>query len=239
MASVVFVAPFFGSSEIPRRVKVAIAFFLSLTVMNQVDYKAVEYANILEYSGLVLKEAITGIIIGLGSRLCLYIFNFSGNMLDMEIGFSMVQEMDPTTNVNSTITSNFYMYIFMLLFLVSDMHYFIIDAMMDSYQLVPIGGAKFSVDLYHIMVTFITNYFVIGFRIVLPIFCCMLVINIVLGILAKIAPQMNMFVVGMQLKVFVGLVLLFLTMQLFAGAADFLFDEMHTFTKYFVRAMAA
>lgn len=73
VASVVFVAPFFGSSEIPRRVKVAIAFFLSLTVMNQVDYKAVEYANILEYSGLVLKEAITGIIIGLGSRLCLYI----------------------------------------------------------------------------------------------------------------------------------------------------------------------
>ena len=113
----------------------------------------------------------------------------------------------------------------MLLFLVSDMHYFIIDAMMDSYQLVPIGGAKFSVDLYHIMVTFITNYFVIGFRIVLPIFCCMLVIN--------------MFVVGMQLKVFVGIVLLFLTMQLFAGAADFLFDEMHTFTKYFVQAMAA
>ena len=239
VASVVFVAPFLGSSEIPRRVKVAIAFFLSLTVMNQVDYKAVEYANILEYSGLVLKEAITGIIIGLGSRLCLYIFNFSGNMLDMEIGFSMVQEMDPTTNVNSTITSNFYMYIFMLLFLVSDMHYFIIDAMKDSYQLVPIGSAKFSVDLYHIMVTFITNYFVIGFRIVLPIFCCMLVINIVLGILAKIAPQMNMFVVGMQLKVFVGLVLLFLTMQLFAGAADFLFDEMHTFTKYFVQAMAA
>ena len=80
VASVVFVAPFFGPSEIPRRVKVAIAFFLSLTVMNQVDYKAVEYANILEYSGLVLKEAITGIIIGLGSRLCLYIFNFSGNL---------------------------------------------------------------------------------------------------------------------------------------------------------------
>ena len=75
VASVVFVAPFFGSSEIPRRVKVAIAFFLSLTVMNQVDYKAVEYANILEYSGLVLKEAITGIIIGLGSRLCLYILS--------------------------------------------------------------------------------------------------------------------------------------------------------------------
>jgi len=95
VASVVFVAPFFGSSEIPRRVKVAIAFFLSLTVMNQVDYKAVEYANILEYSGLVLKEAITGIIIGLGSRLCLYIFNFSGKCeLDLP-GLTESAELTP------------------------------------------------------------------------------------------------------------------------------------------------
>ena len=83
------------------------------------------------------------------------------------------------------------------------------------------------------------DIFVLGFRIFLPIFACIMILNCVLGIMAKVAPQMNMFVVGMQLKVFVGLVLLFLTMQLFAGAADFLFDEMHTFTKYFVQAMAA
>ena len=123
----------------------------------------------------------------------------------------------------------------MLFFLVSDMHYFIIDALYDSYQLIPIGGAKFSGNLYTIMITYITDYFIIGFRIILPIFACILVINIILGILAKIAPQMNMFVIGMQLKILVGLFLVFVTLQLFAGVSDFLFQEMQKMTQYFIQ----
>ena len=72
----------------------------------------------------------------------------------------------------------------------------------------------------------ITDYFVIGFRIFLPVFSCILVINIVLGILARIAPQMNMFVIGMQLKIFVGLVVLYFVMNLLPGLCDFIFQEM-------------
>lgn len=238
VTAIVVVAPFFGSNDYPRRIKGAIAFFFTLIVMQRIDYTAVEYGTIFGYATLVLKEAITGILIGLGSRLCLYILNFSGHMVDMEIGFAMVQEMDPTTQVHSTVTSNFFSYVFMLFFIVSDMHYFVIDALFDSYELIPMGGAKFTMDLYSIMVTYAVSYFVIGFRIILPIFCCILVINIVLGILARIAPQMNMFVVGMQLKVFVGLFLVFISLQMFAGAADFIFEEMHTLTKYFVQSMA-
>ena len=83
----------------------------------------------------------------------------------------------------------------------------------------------------------IADYFIIGFRIILPVFCCILVINIVLGILAKIAPQMNMFVIGMQLKIIVGLFLIFLTLQLFGNVADYMFDEMHNLTKYFIQNM--
>lgn len=239
VTAIVFVTPFFGATEIPRRLKAIIAFFFTLIIMNTIDYTAVQYETTLGYASLVLKEAITGILIGLGSRLCLYILNFSGHMVDMEIGFSMVQEMDPTTNVNSTVTANLYSYAFMLFFLVSDMHYFIVDALFDSYKLIPIGEASFHANLYNIMLSYIVSFFVIGFRIILPIFCCILVINIILGILAKIAPQMNMFVVGMQLKVMVGLFLLFITFQLFAGVADFLFEEMHTLTNNFIQSMAS
>ncbi|MCH5268032.1 MAG: flagellar biosynthetic protein FliR [Lachnospiraceae bacterium] len=239
VTAIVYVAPFFGSQEFPRRLKAIIAFFFTLIVMHGIDYTALEYSSIFSYASFVLKEAITGLLIGLGSRLCLYILNFSGHMVDMEIGFSMVQEMDPTTSINSTVTANFFSYIFMLFFVVSDMHYFIIDAMFDSYELIPMGGAKFTMDLYSIIVSYIVSYFVIGFRIILPIFCCILVINIVLGILAKIAPQMNMFVIGLQLKLFVGLFLIYITLQLFAGVADFLFEEMHTLTKYFIQSMAS
>lgn len=238
VASVILVAPFFSSSEIPRKVKAAIVFFLSLILMNTIDYHSVSYEGMIGYSMLVMKEAITGLLIGIGAGFCQYILSFSGHMIDMEIGFSMVQEMDPTTNVTSTVTSNFYMYVFILMFIVSDMHYYIIDALCDSYQLIPIGGADLSGNLYTIMITYITDYFIIGFRIILPIFSCILVINIVLGILAKIAPQMNMFVIGMQLKIFVGLFLIYITMQLFAGVTDFLFEEMQKLTKAFMQSMA-
>lgn len=238
IASIIFIVPVFGNSNIPIRVKAAISMFLSLIVMNLVDYTAVSYEGVLGYSILVVKEAITGTLIGMGSGICLYILNFSGHMMDMEIGFAMAMELDPTTKVQTTISSVLFTNLFMLMFIASDMHYFIIDAMFDSYQLIPIGGAKFSPSLYQIFVKYVSDYFVIGFRIILPVFACTLLLNVILGILAKVAPQMNMFVVGMQLKVFVGLALLFVLMSLLPGITDFLFDEMQMLTKLFIQAMA-
>lgn len=238
ISAIITVAPFFNQSTVPRRTKLFLSFFLSLIVMNLVDYTAVSYDGMIGYSILIVKEGITGVLIGLGSSLCLYILNFSGHMVDMEIGFAMAMEMDPTTQVQTTITSTFFMAIFMLMFLASDMHYFVIDALFDSYQLVPIGGAKISPSLYQIFIKYITDYFLIGFRIILPIFTCILILNVVLGILAKVAPQMNMFVVGMQAKVFAGLFLLFVLMSLFPGVVDFLFEEMQLLTKYFTQSMA-
>lgn len=238
ISAIVFIAPFFNSTNIPRKVKVGISVFLTLIVMNLIDYTAVSYDGVLGYSILVVKEAVTGLLIGLGAGLCMYILNFSGHMVDMEIGFAMAMEMDPTTQVQTTITSTLFTAVFMLIFLVSDMHYFIVDALFDSYQLIPIGDAKFQPSLYEIFVKYITDYFIIGFRIILPVFSCILVVNVVLGILAKIAPQMNMFVVGMQIKVFAGLALLFILMSFFPGVVDFIFDEMQLLTRYFMQSMA-
>lgn len=238
IASIIFVVPFFGDKSVPIRVKAAISVFLSLIVMNLVDFTAVSYEGVLGYSILVVKEAITGTLIGIGSGICIYILNFSGHMVDMEIGFAMAMEFDPTTQVQTTISSVLFTDLFMLMFIASDMHYFIIDALFDSYELIPVGGAKFSPSLYQVFVKFVTDYFVIGFRIILPIFACTLLLNVILGILAKVAPQMNMFVIGMQLKVFVGLTLLFLLMPLFPGITDFLFDEMQMLTKLFMQAIA-
>jgi flagellar biosynthetic protein FliR len=238
VSAIILVAPFFSQSNIPRKVKAGVSFFLSLVVMNLVDYTAVSYTGMLGYSILILKEGITGLLIGLGAGICTYILSFAGHMIDMEIGFSMAMEMDPMTSVQTTITSTLFTALFMLFFLASDMHYFVIDALIDSYELIPIGEATFSASLYQIFVKFVTDYFVIGFRIILPVFSCILIINVVLGILAKIAPQMNMFVIGMQVKVFAGLALLFILMSLFPGIVDFLFDEMQLLTKYFMQSMA-
>jgi flagellar biosynthetic protein FliR len=234
-----FTAPFFNSNMFPRLAKLGLSFFFSLVAINLVDYSALQYDGIMGYAALVLKEAITGAMIGFASGMCMYILNFSGHMIDMEIGFSMAQELDPATNVQSTISANLFSQMFLIIFVLSDMHYFVIDAIYDSYEMIPVGGANLSADFVSIMGTYIADYFIIGFRIILPVFSCILIINVVLGILAKVAPQMNMFVIGMQLKVFVGLFLLFMLMEFLPNIVDFLFQEMQELTKLFVNALAS
>lgn len=238
ISMIFFIVPFFGNVNIPVRIKIALSFFLSLIIMNSVDYSAVSYQGMLGYSILIAQEAVTGLLIGIGSGFTLYILNFSGHMLDMEIGFSMAMEMDPTTQVQTTISATFLTAVFMLMFIASDMHYFLIDAVVDSYKVIPIGEGIVLPNLYKIFVQYVIDYFVIGFRIILPVFACILVINVILGILARIAPQMNMFVFGMQLKVFAGLSLIFILMNFLPGITDFLFNEMQTLTKLFMLSLA-
>jgi flagellar biosynthetic protein FliR len=219
--------------------KLGMSVFFSLVAVNLLDFSALQYDGILGYATLVLQEAVTGAMIGFASGMCLYILNFSGHMIDMEIGFSMAMEFDPATNVQSTISSNLFSQLFLVIFVLSDMHYFVIDAIYDSYQMIPIGGANLGGDFMSIMGKYITDYFIIGFRIILPVFSCILIINVVLGILAKVAPQMNMFVIGMQLKVFVGLFLLFMLMGFLPNIVDFVFQEMQELTKLFIQALAS
>ena len=114
----------------------------------------------------------------------------------------------------------------MLMLVVTNMHYYIIRAIFDSFSYFNVGKAVFHASLKEIMVDFVANYFLIAVRIVLPIFCCMLIINVVLGVLAKAAPQMNMFVVGIQIKVLVGLILLLILVQTIPSVSDFIFSEM-------------
>ena len=76
------------------------------------------------------------------------------------------------------------------------------------------------------MVKFLGDYIVIGFRICLPVFCVILLLNAILGVLAKVSPQMNMFAVGIQLKILVGLSVLLLSASMLPDAANFIFMQM-------------
>ena len=223
----VSVAPFFGTSNTPARVKIGLSVLVSLLIYGIVDKTAIEYTGVMGYAVIVLKEGITGLLIGFAANICNSIILFAGNIIDMDIGLSMATEFDPTMNSQVTITGNLYNYFILLLLVVTDMHHVILRAVVDSFTVILVNGQIFDWNsLAGSMVTFMTDLFVIAFRIFLPIFACMMILNCILGIMAKVAPQMNMFAVGMQMKVLLGIVILFLTVTLLPGIADFIFTEM-------------
>lgn len=234
----IFVAPFFSMDGVPRRVKVGFSIFLAYLVYVSVDRNEVVYNTVLGYAVIVMKEALTGFLIGWGAQICTTITSFAGSIADMEVGFSMISLMDPTTRQQATFTGIYYQYIFTLFLIFTGMYQYLLRALIDTFTLIPVNGAVFKTEsLLQSVIMFLGDYIAIGFRIILPIFCTMILLNAVLGVLAKVSPQMNMFAVGMQLKVLAGLGILFLTVRMLPDAADFVFNEMKRMIVSFVGGM--
>ena len=234
----VFVAPFFGANDVPGRVKVGLSVFVAILVFYAVPVEHTPYESEIGYAVLVLKEGITGLLIGYAAYICNSIVLYAGTIIDMDIGLSMAMVFDPSTGSQVSITGNLYNYFVLLLLVVSNMHQFILRALIDSFSLIPLGGAQFEMDsLLSAMVHYCTDLFIIAFRIVLPVFACIMILNAILGIMAKVAPQMNMFAVGIQLKLLVGLAVLFITTFLLPDIANFIFNEMKTMIVMFIEGM--
>lgn len=234
----VSVAPFFGANEAPTRVKVGLSAFIAILLYKFVPVKIAPYDSEIGYAILVLKEGITGLLIGFAANICNSIILFAGTIMDMDMGLSMAQVFDPSTNTTVSITGNLYNRAILLLLIISNMHHYILRALMDSFSLFPLGGAVFHMDaLLQTMVKFCADLFIIGFRIALPVFACMTIMNCILAIMAKVAPQMNMFAVGIQIKLLVGFIVLFLTVFLLPDIANFIFKEMKTLMIGFVKGM--
>lgn len=235
----VFIAPFFSMKNTPSRVRIGISFFTAILLYQSLTpTRAVVYETVLEYALIVIKEAITGLIIGFGANICTTIVNFAGSVADMEVGLSMMTLMDPTSREQSSITGVLYQYVFTLMLIVTGMYRYLFGALADTFVLIPINGAVFRGDsLLAAMIGFLSDYIIIGFRIVIPVFCTILLLNAVLGVLAKVSPQMNMFAVGIQLKILVGLSVMFFTASVLPGTSDFVFREMKTMIEAFVGAL--
>ena len=235
----VYLAPFYGMRGVPNQVKIGLSFFVSVLLFPMTQpHEPLPYNTVWGYAVIVAKEALIGLFIGYGVSICTSIVSFAGRIIDMETGLSMANLMDPTTREMSSMTGVFYQYAVTLILMVSGMHRYLLTALAETYILIPVNGAVFHTDkLLQTMLTFLNNYISIGFRICLPVFAVMLLLNAVLGIMAKVAPQMNMFAVGLQLKVLVGLCVIFFTVGMLPGIADFIYTEMKEMMVSFVESM--
>ena len=238
MASFIFIAPFFGMTNTPARLKIGLSFFISIILVNVVDMPNIEYNDVVGYAVIVVREAITGLLMGFAANICTSIMLFAGNIADMQIGFSMATEYDPMTRTQVSVTGQLYNYLILLLLLITNLQNYLMRAFAESYELIPVDRQIFDWDaLLTSFLTYCTDMMTLSFRIIMPIFACVMILNCILGIMAKVAPQMNMFAVGMQLKVFVGLFAMFLTIELLPYFSELVNTEMRRMVVSVVKGM--
>ncbi len=234
----VFIAPFFSHSSMPQRAKLLLAFSVALVAYFVIPQEEpLEYNGVIGYAGIIISEAIAGMILGLFTNLAMYILSFAGQIADMEIGLSMVTQFDMTNNMQVTITSSILSYAVTLTMVATNLHLYILRAIVDSFVLIPVGQVKFSPLFYEGYLQYLLDFAVLAFRIILPIFAALLVVNAILAVLAKAAPQMNMFVIGFQLKIFVGLSVLTIMMLFLPSISEMIFEQMMKLLKTAVAYM--
>lgn len=235
----VVTAPFFSINNVPRRVKAGWSFFLAYIMFESMPVHDLPvYHTVYGYAVMVLREAIVGLMIGFGANICNSVINLAGRLADMEIGISMISLLDPTTREQSGFTGVLYQYSIMLIMMVTNLHHYFIRALAETFDLVPVGRAVFSSDkIMTVIIQYLDDYVSIAFRICLPVVATIMLTNAVLGILVKTAPQINMFSVGIQIKLFIGLAALMITIGVLPSASDFIFQEMKVMMTAMVRSL--
>ncbi|MEN8908250.1 MAG: flagellar biosynthetic protein FliR [Clostridiales bacterium] len=213
MTGIFVIAPIFGRKNIPSYYKIGFAFFLSLIAINFVEISQIEkVTTLLEFSFIIMSEFIVGIIIGFIAYLVFSAIYLAGQLIDMQIGFGVVNVLDPMSNIQIPITANFYMIIATLIFLGFDGHHILINAVFESYKYIPLGSLNANAKLIDdLLVTFGTS-FSMGFKIAAPITAAVMITDVALGIMSKTMPQLNIFMVGMPLKIIMGIFIIIITM---------------------------
>lgn len=230
-------APIFGNQVMTRRVRLFIGIAIAFSIWTVYPYVPLPYTTFIGYTILLLKELVVGLTIAFTSSITITIINMAGQFIDREIGFSMVSSFDPSMNTDATITAQFYNMLCVIIMLCSNMHYFVISALADSFELIPLGNVTLdSGTILDKMIQYMTDYFTIALRISLPMLIVIMLLNVVLGVLAKTAPQMNMFVVGIQLKIFAGFAVLVVTIGYLPNIVQFIYDDMRNIVVEILKA---
>jgi len=229
------VTPVFGTRNVPAYFKIGFAFFMTIILINTLDIPGPEYSNFLEFAVIIAKEFLIGLALGFIAYLIFNCIYMAGEIVDMQVGFGMVNIVNPLSNIQVPLTANFY-YIISLLMLISVKgHYMIIKALYGSYEYIPIDGALKSEGITENVIRLFRNFFITGFKIAAPITAAILITDIMLGIMAKAVPQLNIFVLGLPIKIVVGMALLTVTLPVLAGVLEGIFktieDEMVNFLR--------
>lgn len=210
IASFFVVAPIFSSRNVPNSFKIGLSFFVALLTFSALGAQPVPVDSL--YIIAVLKEILVGLMLGFIGYMFFTAVQISGSFIDMQMGLSMANIIDPMTGASTPVIGNLKYMVATLLFLSFNGHHLLLQAIMDSYSWIPLQNEAF-VKMYdgqlsEFMVRTFMDAFGIAFKMAAPMVAALFLTDVGLGILARTAPQFNIFVIGVPLKILVGLILL-------------------------------
>ena len=219
--------PVLAGATIPVMPRIMLALSVAYMVfMSGVVGEIVYMPTVPIYFSLILTELIAGLMMGFMVYMAFAVIYFAGQIIDYQIGFMMASLFDPISQIQVPVVGNLLFFTMMALFVVTGGLASVIGAVVLSFQLAPIGQIFILGNnlLLLYCLSMFTIYFFLGLQFALPIAGSLFIVNVMLGILVKAVPQMNIFVVGLPLKTFLGLSIMWFITPVFATYYFLIYD---------------
>lgn len=229
VSGIFMLSPFFGTMNIPIMFRVTASFTIAVVLFPVIDRvsNVESIPTVLLFTAAVISELFVGWLIGLVGYIVFAAINMGGKVMDMQVGFAIVNVMDPTTGQQSPLIGSFLFNLGTIVLLVTNGHHVILYALTESFNLIPLAMASPSPALATLIGNFTVGIFATGMKIAMPITFAILMTNVGLGILARTMPQMNIFVVGIPMQLMIGIGSLSMILPFYIIFLDTMFDTMY------------
>jgi len=216
--------PILSARQIPLLVRFGLGLLLTFVISRTVPTLPATL-DLGQLTAAIMSQAFIGLVFGFVAFLVFTGIQFAGEILDIQIGFAVVNIVNPITQQQVTIVGEFELALATILYLASDAHHYLIQGIAGSFALVSLPYVVITYDLTHSVLGFFTQALFLVFQIAAPVAIALFLTNVGLGLMARVAPQMNVFVVGFPLQISIGLIMLIVSLPLMGNVLPQVFAE--------------
>lgn len=228
LSGIVSINPIFGRTNIPMMVKGGFVLALTLVVYTFTGGTAAAAGpfTMLSFGILLAREVLVGIVLGFVFNLFFAIVQYVGTVIDFSMGLSMATAYDPQSNVSATINANLFYLFMMALFFTSNCHLVFLELILKTGNTVPYGSLTIPTQLAGPMLDLFKSCMDMALRMAFPMLAIQLLSEVGVGILMKMIPQIDVFVINIQLKIGIGMLFMLLMVSPYGEYIENLLRQM-------------
>ncbi len=238
ISAMVMVMPVLGFSTVPVRVRVLLAFVLTLVIAPMLS-AVMTYAptSLWQIAADVSREVLIGLLVGYGAQIVFEGVMVAGTFVGFQLGLAIMNVIDPTSQDQVPIVGNFWMLVVLMFFIITKAHYFLIETLFLNFKIIHPASAQFSAALGRTVIESGRMIFEMAIHFAAPIMIFILMFDVSVSFIARVMPQMNIFFVSLPLKLAFGLFLLIVSLNIFQSMFGYIVDQMQGLVTQIIRGI--
>jgi flagellar biosynthesis protein FliR len=232
-------APLFNNAGLPRRIRLVLGLAITFALAPALPAMPAIPAGSWQGLYVLMQQVLTGVLMGFTLRLAFAAVDIAGEMVGLQMGLSFARFYDPQSSAQTPVLGNFLGLTTMLIYLAMNGHLLSLSVLAESFRLLPVTTTPLATKSFGALLSWAGTLFSTGVLLSLPMVAALLIANIAMGVLSRVAPQLNLFAVGFPVTMVTGFTVLMISLPHFGAALERLFDQTFGALRMIIRAAGA